>query len=429
MLGEIKQAGYIKIQSKWLIDTAKYLLQIMNKEDLVRIESGKDGVKFGVRSLPHIYSRRKRIVAGAGEISVGGMSISTSHSFLTMASKLPAQKGYMVGIRSDGETVSLTMIRDKDGLSNLDYKFQCWRGFDGDLLLYKVALKAEMKSIVLPACVLVNMLGKVRRLREFKDLKCGFFVSLASNAIRTHSFTNHYAVKSEWYKRGDEFCNPLTRELTLESANDMSAAIDKLKVGEEVMVLLSDRCLELDTAEGINMQVGTKEETRSGGLIGKVFDNARERCKSEVIVNGESLKGAFERLDILARANPDNVHRVRVDLAINVSASPDNIMSLVITAEGYGVGNGREVVSVLRGSDTGGLPGFCVNAGRFADVLKSSDYANEMSIRWGDGNAVMFQWSEIVEGVENIVSVPAGRNSNKSQFRVYHEAVLSVMRS
>lgn len=420
-----KVSLYLKIDAVWMRDTAKGLLAVCGESTLVdvKIEEISSGKYMSVTILnqPSTFSRSvncNTLVGCLGE-SKGICFSLVGKQFLGIVSKIIVKKGDLIGLRLYASKLYISVISENKR-SDINYEFAVYgkhgssHGFDRGnascamvqawpfLDVMKRIKKIKDGSISGTSGLLIVFDGKVDN-AEKKD------------AITFYAYNNNMSLMAEVGAVGAMGKGKVC--LDLGAAHDIHGACTGVNDEDMVVVSIGKGVLIERTRSELNgVDLFIQDKLGASEGIVKVFSAARSKVRSQAVVNAEKLKGAMERLCIISKGNPDNANKIHVDVIAHRGrikfscASPGNSGSEMIEAD---VSFGEE--------------NCYVNAGKLSDILKGSDYSENMVVSWG-GNVMQFEWDEVkdevvimeVEGKKKKVSVPA--------YRVHYRALLALMK-
>lgn len=404
---------YVKLPAKWAKETAKGLLAVCKKGDLIDLVLlGREEFAFRIMNLPSTFSRSAKVnaIGNCDQFCVSAVA----ESLLGILSKITAaSKDDTVGMRITLQQLNVTMF-GKDKRSDINYQFPIYdRNGDWGRI-------ATCCSIEIDAWALIDISKRIKRIKDSGGLAgiSGFEVGTFDGNLVAYAYNHHMSiravVKGRKFVKGGH-CGLVC--LDLGSAHDIGGACAGM--GDEDRVIIGLGSGMTITSDWIDLGIMDKIDKKAGA-IERIFNSLDGKIVSKFGINGEKMKGAMDRLSVVAKGS-DNIHKVMIWYRENESPGGGRIS---FQAVGQVVGSGQELVSCEPIEVDPGSVSCVVNASKLDEILKGAGYCADMVIGWG-GNMMVVQWNEAREVTE-------GKGKDKivrDIGRIEYTAILGLIRN
>lgn len=405
---------YVKVPAKWAKETAKGLLAVCGKGQLVDLVLlGKEEFCLRVVNLPSTFSRSVKVnaIGNCDEFCVSAVA----ENFLGILGKITVSgKDDTVGLRITMQQLNVTMF-GKEKRSDINYQFPVYDRMGAWSRI------ATTSAINIDAWALVDITKRIKRIKDNAGLAgvSGFEAGMADGDLAMYAYNHHMSLRAITHgKKFTKVGNLGLVSLDLGAAHDINGAC--VGMGDEDQVVIGLGKGMTITGDWIDLGIMDKIDKRSGA-IERIFNSLDGKIVSRFSINGEKMKGAMDRLSIVAKGT-DNIHKVMIWC---IEDGDSGSGKLKFESVGQGVGSGNESISceVYEAPESESGRSCVVNAGKLDEILKGSGYCGDMTIGWG-GNMMAIQWEETKE-----VSEGRGKDKvNRVIGKIEYTAILGLIR-
>lgn len=425
---------YVKVPAKWAKETAKGLMAVCGKGQLVDLVLlGKEEFCLRVVNLPSTFSRSVKVnaIGNCDEFCISAVA----ENFLGILGKITVSgKDDTVGLRITMQQLNVTMF-GKEKRSDINYQFPVYDRMGSWSRI------ATTSAINIDAWALVDITKRIKRIKDNAGLAgvSGFEAGITSGNLVMYAYNHHMSLRAITYERNKTlglgvlkingvdvgFIEKSTKignfglvSLDLGAAHDINGAC--VGMGDEDQVIIGLGKGMTITGDWIDLGIMDKIDKRAGA-IERIFNSLDDKIVSRFSINGEKMKGAMDRLSIVAKGT-DNIHKVMIWFIEDGSSGSGK---LKFESVGQGVGSGNELIGceVYEVPENEAGRSCIVNAGKLDEILKGSGYCGNMTIGWG-GNMMAIQWEETKE-----VSEGRGKDKvNRVIGKIEYTAILGLIR-